>query len=598
MIKKSKFRIGVVIVNYNSGDYLRRCIQSLSKSHAPLDIVVVDNHSHDGSHTDLKSQLKRPHRILLVKNGENIGFSRAVNQGVLKLRNRYVVLLNPDCTVFPDSLLMMQQTMILHKKNGIVGATVFNPEGTEQRGCRRNEPTFSRSMVTALGLGKRFEGVDLTYQHFPSKPIAVDAVSGAAMMVRRAYFDEIGGMDEDFFLHCEDLDICRRMRDYGYNVIFCPGASVIHRQGASATTSTEVERHKHDGMLLYHEKHWSRSDSELKQWLLSSLVNAHFYFGEWVKKARQLRKQWFKTELLQIKQEFTALSVSDNTKPVVIITGAKSDVGDYLLSNLDKLDFQCIAVNRSSEFTSNDDVVWLNLDFFLKSSGNEIPEVYAWINLAPVWTTRSLTKIFHKFHPQNIITLSSTSIEGKSDSNHQQDREVVERLIDGEKWFEHYVQEYSINGVILRPTLIYGGPRNQNINFIASFIRYCRFFPLVGRGEGKRQPVHAEDVARLCVEILQNKTSGFKLYNVVGGEVLSYREMVDRVFHSMGRTKRYVRIPSWIIKPVVTLLSILPKLRFLNAEMVARIDKDLVYSMESVQKELGFKPRKFMTEHK
>ena len=101
MVDKKRFRIGVVIVNYNSGEFLSLCLRSLINSHAPLDVVVVDNHSHDQSLESIERIISRPHKLKLIRNRVNVGFSKAVNQGMLELRNRYVLMLNPDCTIFP-----------------------------------------------------------------------------------------------------------------------------------------------------------------------------------------------------------------------------------------------------------------------------------------------------------------------------------------------------------------------------------------------------------------------------------------------------------------------------------------------------------------
>jgi len=277
-IQEKSIRIGVVIVNYNSGELLGKCVQSLLWSRIPVDIVIVDNDSLDDSLEYVIDITPGIHSLEIIENTENRGFACAVNQGVLALENRFVMMLNPDCTIFPGTLLKLQKVMVSNREIAIAGATVFNEDGSEQRGCRRNEPTLKRSMITALGLGKRYQGIDLTWNPLPKRPEAVDAVSGAAMIVRREYFDQVGGMDEDFFLHCEDLDLCRRMREHGYLVVFCPNVAVFHRQGASGHASTfTVERHKHRGMLIYNRKHRSRNSSMLEKIAVSSLIHSHFW---------------------------------------------------------------------------------------------------------------------------------------------------------------------------------------------------------------------------------------------------------------------------------------------------------------------------------
>ena len=596
MADLNKIRIGVVIVNFNSGNYLSLSLKSLSASTAPLDIVIVDNQSSDQSLAQIEGIVDAPHSLELIRNDHNYGFSRAVNIGIAKLENDFIMMLNPDCTVFPSTLLNLQKALVSSPQAAIAGAVVFNPDGSEQRGCRRNEPTLKRSAVTALGLDNRFEGVNMNLQPFPAEPAHVDAVSGAAMMVRRKLFNDIGGMDEDYFLHCEDLDICRKARDLGHSVLFCPKSAVIHYQGSSSNvTSATVERHKHDGMLIYNKNY--TKDGAVVQLLTSMLVRGHYIFG--------LVVTWFKSLYSKYRggdeggvdalAGFNALQLTRQDRPLVLVTGGKTDVGDHLIRLLDEKGYKCIAISRNEVPVSAamTDATWLNLEFFLKFDAQDFGDVCAWINLAPVWTTRSLAKVLHKFQPGKIISMSSTSIVGKADSDNEADMETVSKLVEGEKWIQDYSEKFEIDTTILRPTLIYGGPRNQNINFIKKVIRWFRVFPVIGNGSGKRQPVHAEDLAILCVDVVAHDIKGARSYNAGGGEVLTYREMVDRVFTGMGHKPRFLPVPLALAKKFATLASYLPGLGFLNAEMVQRMQENLVYSNDEVTRDFKFSPRRF-----
>ncbi len=596
MVDLNKIRIGVVIVNYNSGGYLSKCLKSLSTSTAPLEIVVVDNNSSDRSLVDSEGIIGAPNILKLVRNDENLGFSRAVNIGMGNLDNRFVMILNPDCTVFPSTMIKLQKVLVSNKQAAIAGAMVYNPEGSEQRGCRRNEPTLARSMVTALGLDRKFEGINLSFEPFPAEPEVVDAVSGAAMMVRRTHFDDVGGMDEDYFLHCEDLDICRKARDRGYDVLFCPGSGVIHHQGASSNVTTvTVERHKHDGMITYNRKH--SNEGRFAGIVINLLVRGHFILGIIVSQVKKIAGSSRNDPVGDEPGtgEFNALELTSEDRPLVIVTGGKSDVGDFLLDMLEEKGFKCIAISRNEPpmDAANSRATWLNLEYFIKSSTDDMGEIHAWINLAPVWTTHTLAAVLHRFQPKMLVSVSSTSVEGKAASHNEADIKTVNKLVGGEKWVLHYAKKFKTDATILRPTLIYGGPRNHNINFIGTMIRRLRFFPMIGTGNGKRQPVHAEDLATLCVQVISKGGAGARTYNSAGGEVLTYRKMVDRVFSSLERQPRYLTVSLNFAKRLTTLASYLPGLRFLNAEMVQRIQQDLVYSNDDAIRDFQYAPRKF-----
>lgn len=604
MVKPSPYRIGVVIVNYNSGGLLALCLRSLANSHAPLDVVVVDNRSKDGSQDGIDSILSAPHQFKLIRNNKNVGFSKAVNQGVLTIRNKFIVLLNPDCTVFPHTFLNLQKVMAANKNIAAAGPVIFNQDGSEQRGCRRNEPTLKRSAITALGLGKKYEGIDQTWQPYPRQPQSIDAVSGALMMVRRSYFDEFGGMDEDYFLHCEDLDICRQFRDMGYEVVFCPNAGAFHSQGGSSgVSSLQVEKYKHDGMQIYNNKYFQ--GAALEKFLSVLLIKSHYIYlnvrnigckiMNWTKSYRRKDKEQSQTAVSD-RIEFNALDIVHNTRPVVIVTGAKSDVGDFLLEQLSTSGYQCFAVSRSHPPENTlAHIQWLQFEFFQKCAAEDLGLVHAWINLAPAWTNRPLGKVFHKFKPSKIISLSSTSIEGKYESDNEKEIQTVNKLIEGERWLTHYAKQYDCDCTIFRPTLVYGGPRNQNVNFLKTVIKGIRVFPLLGEGEGKRQPIHAEDIAAACIRSLDKPIHpNCSTYNLAGGEILSYRKMLDRIFITQKLKPRYIKIPGTLIKFGISLLRLIPVLNFVNYKMVERSEQDLIYSTEQAVKEIGFKARKFI----
>ncbi len=589
--------ITVVIVNYNSGGYLKNCLKSLQGSIVGLDIVVVDNNSSDGSLEDIERCVTKPHQINILKNTQNLGFSKAVNQGAQNSEKTYITLINPDCTAFPGTFFKLQQLLDSDKKIGIAGALVFNSDGTEQRGCRRNDPTLKRSLVTVLGMGKKREGIDMTYQKIPSQAVEVDAVSGAAMMIRREYFDQLGGMDEDYFLHCEDLDLCRRMWDSQYKVMFHPAASIFHRQGASAlTTSFVVERHKHRGMEIYSKKFPEPDQSVLGKALTVLLIRGHFWFGVIIGGLRSMQR------IIGVKPRnnnqnhgVSALDISHSRNPVILVTGGKSDVGDFLLKHLSTTDYQCFVVSRSkaNNDANSKNIHWLSLDYFNKTPIDDFGEIDIWINLAPVWTTRNLATVFHQFKPKKIIALSSTSILGKADSESESDLDVVNRLLSGEKWLENYSKEYNLEAVILRPTLIYGGPRNQNINFIEQLIKIIRIFPLIGDGAARRQPIHAEDVG-IAVKLVMGKNLGpFAQFTICGGEEVSYRQMVTRIFEKCNIKSRFIPVPLRPVKTVMSMVNKIPGLRFLDPEMAQRMTMDLVYSNKPAKTAFSFLPRKF-----
>ena len=256
--RKVSINISAVIVNYNAGDFLQNSIDSLVRYSDKIQIIVVDNNSSDQS---LDSVLLNP-RVKLIHNYENLGFSVACNIGTRVAHGDYLLYLNPDCEFQPEALHRLLKVIQADPEVGMVGGLILNSDGTEQAGARRAIPTPWRSLVRAFGLVKLsrrwprlFFDFHLHKQPLPSKPIEVEAISGACMLVRREALAQVGLWDEGYFLHCEDLDWCMRFGQSGWKILFVPDAIVNHAKGiSSAGRPVFVEWHKHKGMVRFYRK--------------------------------------------------------------------------------------------------------------------------------------------------------------------------------------------------------------------------------------------------------------------------------------------------------------------------------------------------------
>ncbi len=252
-----------IVVNFNGGQWLRRCVQALRQSCRPVSIRVVDNHSADDSLASIGQWLEPGGPVQLIRNTENRGFSVACNQGAEDASSSYLLFVNPDCQVEEDTVGAMEDALEQHPEAGIAGVCVVGPDGLEQRGSRRRAPTLLGASGSALGLeGTR--GIN-PRGPAPSEPTAVEAVSGAVMLVREACFREIGGFDEGYFLHCEDLDLFARARLAGWKILYLPRIRAVHQGGASHRgLRLRTERHKHAGMVRYYRRHLA---ADVPPWL-------------------------------------------------------------------------------------------------------------------------------------------------------------------------------------------------------------------------------------------------------------------------------------------------------------------------------------------
>jgi GT2 family glycosyltransferase len=218
---------------------------------------VVDNASRDAS---LGFPALSDSRVTLIRNHENRGFGAACNQGAAVAEGEYLLFINPDCRLPAGALTRLTASLDARPDAAMLGPLVLNVDGSEQRGCRRRLPDPRNALMRVLHLhgpdaGGRVAGFDLTGTPLPPGPEPVEAISGACMLVRRGVFEELGGWDPGYFLHCEDLDLCMRLKRAGKAVLFVPDVSVIHVQGVSSRgRPLFVLWHKHRGMWRYFNK--------------------------------------------------------------------------------------------------------------------------------------------------------------------------------------------------------------------------------------------------------------------------------------------------------------------------------------------------------
>lgn len=250
--------ISAIIVNYNAGVFLRKCVDSLLNCSLEIEIIVVDNASTDGS---LDALMELPN-VQIIKNPANVGFATACNNGVHVASAPLLLFLNPDCSFTAGTLVTLVESMQANESVGMVGGLLVNTDGTEQAGGRRAIPTPWRSFVRAFGLAKfsqrwprLFYNFNLYQEPLPDESLEVEAISGACMLVKRKAIEKVGLWDEGYFLHCEDLDWCMRFRQKGWKILFVPDAIIVHEHGGcSRSRPIFVEWHKHKGMMRFYNK--------------------------------------------------------------------------------------------------------------------------------------------------------------------------------------------------------------------------------------------------------------------------------------------------------------------------------------------------------
>ncbi len=279
--------IAVIIVNWNAREDLRACLSSLYADPQPLlsyDVWVVDNASADGSAAMVAKEFPS---VNLVANTENAGFSKANNQAIALTDSRYVFLLNSDAKIHPGALDILLAYADAHPSAAILGPKVLNPDGSLQSSCRRF-PSLGAGFFRNTYLGRLFPHNKFARDYLMTdfdhnSDLAVDWVSGCAMLIRREWIVKNGALDERFYMYCEDVDICQRVWDSRQEVVYMPGAVVTHAIGRSSDKNAEK---------MIREFHRSWYEYDLKRHPRSSLVRrVAVYSGLWLRAAVRIAKR-------------------------------------------------------------------------------------------------------------------------------------------------------------------------------------------------------------------------------------------------------------------------------------------------------------------
>ncbi len=604
-------KVSVIIVNYNGGKLLTECVRSVIASTVPVEVFVSDNGSSDGSIVFLQNAVGDDDRVVIVNNGCNLGFARGNNVVLPKTTGNFVLFLNPDTVIQPDTIEKMCQYMESDPKVGMSGCLIRNLDGSEQAGCRRSIPTPWRSIVRVSHLDRlfpnhrRFQNFVLTDQPLPDRPVYVEAISGAFMFVRRQALDEVGPLDDRYFMHCEDLDWCMRFRDKGWKIGFVPDVEVIHDKGAcSSGRQVFVLWHMHKGMVRFYRKFFRREYPFLLMWLVIMGVWTRFVFlatRALVLGGNNLTptdKVIRRSPPSKADSTYRAVTARLNEIPVnlrVIVFGATSQIGYFLLPKLVKAGFGVIALSRNVRPDwVNQEIMWVQSDIAQPDNLPPLPRAASIIHLAPLHMLPELVDTLAGLELKRVIAFSSTSRYTKLDSHNLKEQRLVDELVNAEEKIEKMCSSRGIHWTIFRPTLIYGCGMDKNITFIANVIRKYGVFPLVGEGSGLRQPVHADDLADACMSALNNPATFDHAYNLSGGQILSYKEMVQAIFKAMNRTPRFLSIPLPLFRLAIFFASLLPKFKYLTPEMAERIIQDLVFDHTDAARDFGFSPRPFV----
>lgn len=277
VITMTKPKLSIIIVNWNTKILLDNCLNSILDSYQltgisnqkistdnqslitdnPIEIIIVDNGSTDGSVKYLKDLKIKNYKLKIIYNSDNLGFGKANNQGIKIAQGKYIMLLNSDTIVKPGAIELLVEYLDTHPVTAVVGPKLLNVDGTPQANCGR----FPSIIVSFIMLFvEKFALKDLV-RYSPKATQVVDWLMGAAFMARHEVFNKIGGLDEEIFMYMEEVEWFYRVNKYGYRVDFFPGAEIVHLgRGSSKSGKKDPIINIYRGLTYFYKKHYSTTD--------------------------------------------------------------------------------------------------------------------------------------------------------------------------------------------------------------------------------------------------------------------------------------------------------------------------------------------------
>lgn len=250
--------LSIIIVNWNTQDLLKQCLKSveadLAASKLNTEILVVDNASTDNSTQMIKEQFPG---VILIENQENVGFAAANNQAIEQSSGRYILLLNSDTEVKPRALQLLCNHLDVNPQVGAAGSQLLNPDDTLQTSCYPF-PTLSRELWRLLHLDVLWSyGVYHMANWDVDTPREVEVIQGASLLLRRAALDQVGLLDDRYFMYTEEVDLCYRLRQGGWQLFWVPKSKVVHYGGQSTKqVPTKMFLCLYQSKLIFLRKHY------------------------------------------------------------------------------------------------------------------------------------------------------------------------------------------------------------------------------------------------------------------------------------------------------------------------------------------------------
>ncbi|MFO0388821.1 MAG: glycosyltransferase [Alphaproteobacteria bacterium] len=588
----------VIMLSNQSGYTLLAAMKSVLRQVALQELILVDT----GTPLDMLARLQQmtltEPRIKIITGAEKASFAHACNLGVHEAKGEFLVFMNPDCLMPPEALKIITSELVKDSQAVLAGGVILNPDMSIRETGRVLPLTPQIALSEAISLKPKIQ----TLLADAAKSYEVELVPSAFMCIRRADYAKLGGMDEAYAFGAR-LDFCRRIRANNGKILCVPAVQIACMQdmyNGSRTPRDEWDRGR--GYMRYFRKHYSDDSVPGFLILLDVCLALRFLLRVLWKNLRVLGapKPMMTHSIAAKRLMILASGLAELTEKkdwygrTVLVTGATSQVGLCVVKRLIAQGAAVLAISRGEPIPyQHEHLRWIKGDLTdadLSLQGYIVDMV---VHCAPLWTLPPAITKLAEAEAKRIIAFGTTSIFGKALSHNPYEKDMVIKLVAAERAIAELCDEKKIAWTIFRPTLTYGVGLDVNVTTIAKIIDRYSQFAVYPPAFGRRQPVHADDLAIAVIQAADVTATYGRSYNLSGGEVLTYYQMLERIF---SVCKKPVKIIKTTLLPfAMTLTSLFTRRKHINGEIAHRMNDDLMFFNDDATKDFAYSPRPFLS---
>jgi nucleoside-diphosphate-sugar epimerase len=582
----------------NSAEAMFAAVGSVLSQQDLSELIMVDNGNAPDVLTRLQQRGLSDPRLKIITGHGDVGYARACNIGARQATSEILLFLKPNYLLPPDALRTLANTLKNEPKAMLTSGVVARADSGLECEARSQIITPKTVFYEIVGIGKR----KTKRVPPPQKTFEVATVSGSCLCVRANDYKKLGGFDEAFYPQTEDADFCLRVQQIGGRVLCVPSVKITQMPIQNAIQNPAIVHWQTaQNAMRYLNKFFAGHQPLGVLFLLNILIVVHALPNMLVSALLNGKNRTAKSASASEKRLMSlALGLADAqtddhlAKKIVLVTGATGQIGLCVVRRLITSGAAVLAVSRGEEIPyRHPNLRWIKGDLSDSNFSLQGYCVDAVVHAAPLYLLSPLIELFVDAEAKRIIAYGSTSVFAKLLSTNQFERDFAVKLQAAEESVAEKCDKFGISYTIFRPTLTYGLGLDDGISKLANIIRRFGQIVVYPPAFGRRQPVHADDLAAAASQAMDNEITYGKSYNLSGGEILTYREMLTRIFAICGKKTRII---SSTILPFA--LDVVGKLRgnkFINGEIARRMNDDFVFFNDDAKRDFGFHPRRFLS---